>query len=86
MKGCLTAVVLVALVAFAIATVTSGGGHSEPTFEVWENNCRTLQSFTRSEVIGTWGQEALAHEALQTTPARIDRECEAQRRKEGKTP
>ncbi|HTC68983.1 MAG TPA: hypothetical protein VK662_05385 [Acidothermaceae bacterium] len=86
MKGCLTAVVLVVLVAFGVAAITSGGSHPEPTFEVWENNCRTLQSFTRSEVLDTWGQEAIAHQTLQATPARINRGCEVQLRKEGKTP
>ena len=71
------------LVGLALAGCGSSS-HAEASFLVWENGCKTQQTFTRAEVISTWGQSAVAGEELRGTPSSINTECEAQRKKEGK--
>ena len=80
--GCLGLIVVVGLVAFVIAAVAGGGTHTEATYIVWENGCKTEQSFTRKEVVSTWGQGAILGEELKGAPAAINAECAAQRQKE----
>jgi hypothetical protein len=75
---------LLGLSSLAIAGCGSTGT-AEASYKVWENGCKTLQSFTAKEVRETWGSEALSGEELRGGPAAIDKECEAQHRKEGKT-
>jgi hypothetical protein len=78
---------LVALAVLAVALAGCGSPtHAEASYKVWENGCKTLQTFTQAEVVNTWGSAALSGEELRGAPAAIDAECEAQHRKEGKTP
>ena len=80
--GCLGGIVMVGLVALVIAALAGGGSHTEATYSVWENGCKTQQSFTQKEVISTWGQGAISGEELRGTPAAINAECTAQHEKE----
>jgi len=74
---------VVALAIVALVGCGSGSGSSaEATFIVSENDCKTPTTFTKKEVIETWGQEAVSGEELKGTPAKINAECNA--RKEGK--
>lgn len=59
-------------------------GTQEASFEVWQNGCTRLQSFTAKEVRETWGNEAISGEELRGGPAAIDKECTEQRKREGK--
>jgi hypothetical protein len=79
--GCLGLIAVAGLIAFVIAVVTSGGGHTEASYSVWENGCKTEQSFTQKEVISTWGQGAISGEELKGAPAAINAECAAQHQK-----
>jgi hypothetical protein len=60
-----------------IVAVAAGSSSSskEATFSVWQNGCKNLQSFTRKEVVETWGASAVSGEKLKGAPANIDEEC-----------
>jgi len=78
---------LAVLAVLAVALAGCGSAtHAEASYKVWENGCKTLQTFTQAEVVSTWGSGALSGEELRGAPAAINAECEAQHRKEGKTP
>jgi hypothetical protein len=74
----------VAAVASAALAGCGSSTSADASFVVWENECKTQQTFTKAEVVSTWGASAVSGEELRGTPARISKECEAQRSKEGK--
>jgi hypothetical protein len=59
-----------------LAGCASGSPSAESIFIVSENDCKTPRTFTRAEVIETWGASAVHGEELRGTPADINHDCE----------
>ncbi|HEY4452376.1 MAG TPA: hypothetical protein VGN13_12375 [Solirubrobacteraceae bacterium] len=63
------------IAALALAGCGSSSSPSEASYKVWQNGCKTLTTFTRAEVIQTWGSGAIVNGELRGGPAAINKEC-----------
>lgn len=71
----MTRILLPCVVASIILVGCGSSSPAEATYIVSENSCRTQQTFTRAEVIETWGADAIVNGELRGAPAAINKEC-----------
>lgn len=65
---------VVLLICLVLAGCGSSG-QSEPSYAIWQNSCKSLKTFTRAEVLETWGNGAIVNGELRDGPAAINKEC-----------